>query len=51
MPGKLRERCVEGEDTVKIRVRVGPSRIAGKGLFAGQEIKQGIKITGVWRIL
>jgi SET domain-containing protein len=29
---------------VKIRVRVGPSRIAGQGLFAGQDIKQGTKI-------
>jgi SET domain-containing protein len=29
---------------VKIRVRVGPSRIAGQGLFAEQEIKQGTKI-------
>ena len=29
---------------MKIRVRVGPSRIAGQGLFAGQEIKQGTKI-------
>src|SRR5919204_17222 len=29
---------------VKIRVRVGPSRIAGHGLFAEQEIKQGTKI-------
>ena len=29
---------------VKIRVRVGPSRIAGQGLFAAQEIKQGTKI-------
>jgi SET domain-containing protein len=29
---------------VKIRVRVGPSHIAGQGLFAGQEIKQGTKI-------
>jgi SET domain-containing protein len=29
---------------VKIRVRVGPSRITGQGLFAGQEIKQGTKI-------
>jgi len=29
---------------VKIQVRVGPSRIAGQGLFAGQEIKQGTKI-------
>ena len=29
---------------VKIRVRVGPSRIAGQGLFTGQDIKQGTKI-------
>jgi SET domain-containing protein len=29
---------------VKIRVRVGTSRIAGLGLFAGQDIKQGTKI-------
>ena len=29
---------------VKIRVRVGTSSIAGQGLFAGQEIKQGTKI-------
>ena len=29
---------------VKIRVHVGPSRIAGQGLFAGQDIKQGTKI-------
>jgi uncharacterized protein len=29
---------------VKIRIRVGPSRIAGQGLFAGQEIKKGAKI-------
>jgi len=29
---------------VKIRVRVGPSRIAGQGLFAAQNIKQGTKI-------
>ena len=29
---------------VKIRVHVGPSRIAGQGLFAGQEIRQGTKI-------
>src|SRR5215831_2184069 len=31
--------------SVKIRVRVEPSGIAGQGLFAGQEIKQGTKIT------
>lgn len=29
---------------MKIRVCVGPSRIAGQGLFAGQDIKQGTKI-------
>jgi uncharacterized protein len=29
---------------VKIRVRVGPSRIAGQGLFAEQAIRQGTKI-------
>ena len=29
---------------VKIRVRVGPSHIAGQGLFAEQDIKQGTKI-------
>jgi SET domain-containing protein len=29
---------------VKIRVRVGPSCIAGQGLFAGQDIRQGTKI-------
>lgn len=29
---------------MKSRVRVGPSRIAGQGLFAGQAIKQGTKI-------
>ena len=29
---------------MKIRVRVGTSRISGLGLFAGQDIKQGTKI-------
>jgi uncharacterized protein len=29
---------------VKIRVRVGPSRIAGQGLFAEQDIRWGTKI-------
>jgi SET domain-containing protein len=33
---------------VKIRVRVGTSRIAGQGLFAGQDIRQGTKI--IWYI-
>ena len=32
------------EETVKIRVWVGTSRIAGKGLFAGQAIKKGARI-------
>jgi SET domain-containing protein len=34
----------EKDDTVKVQVRVGPSRIAGKGLFATQEIKKGTRI-------
>ena len=29
---------------MKIRVRMGPSRSAGQGLFAAQDIKQGTKI-------
>jgi SET domain-containing protein len=29
---------------VKIQVRVGPSRIAGQGLFAAQEMKKGTRI-------
>jgi SET domain-containing protein len=29
---------------VKIRVRVGPSRITGQGLFAAQDIKKGTRI-------
>jgi uncharacterized protein len=33
-----------GHPLVKIRVRVGPSRIAGQGLFAEQDIQQGTKI-------
>ena len=33
-----------GHLLVKIRVRVGPSRIAGQGLFAAQDIQQGTKI-------
>jgi SET domain-containing protein len=32
------------EDTVKVRVWVGTSRIAGKGLFAAQPIKKGMRI-------
>ena len=32
------------DSIVKIRVWVGTSRIAGKGLFAGQDIKKGTKI-------
>jgi SET domain-containing protein len=29
---------------MKIQVRVGPSRIAGQGLFADQDIKKGTRI-------
>jgi len=29
---------------VKIQVRVGPSRIAGQGLFAAQDMKKGTRI-------
>ena len=29
---------------MKIQVRVGPSRIAGQGLFAAQDIKKGTRI-------
>jgi SET domain-containing protein len=32
------------QSLVKIRVRVGPSRIVGQGLFAEQDIRQGTKI-------
>src|SRR5262245_47569272 len=32
------------EDRMKVRVWVGTSRIAGKGLFAAQEIKKGTRI-------
>ncbi len=38
------EYSVQGKDTVKIHVCVGPSPIAGKGLFAAQDIKKGAKI-------
>jgi len=30
---------------MKIQVRVGPSRIAGQGLFAAQDITKGTRIT------
>ena len=33
-----------GDKSVKIRVRVDPSRIAGQGLFAAQAITQGTRI-------
>src|SRR5262249_25074898 len=36
--------CPRRHTVVKIRVRVGPSRVAGQGLFAEQDIKQGTKI-------
>src|SRR5438093_13032821 len=42
--GRWQPECVQGEDTVKIRVWVGTSHIAGKGLFAAQEIKKGTRI-------
>jgi hypothetical protein len=31
-------------DLMKIQVRVGPSRIAGQGLFAAQDIQKGTRI-------
>jgi hypothetical protein len=33
-----------GSDPMKIQVRVGPSRIAGQGLFAAQDIPKGTRI-------
>jgi SET domain-containing protein len=36
--------CQEKGDAVNIQVRVGPSRIAGQGLFAAQDIKKGTRI-------
>jgi SET domain-containing protein len=40
-----REACQEREgDAVKTQVRVAPSRIAGQGLFAVQDIKKGTRI-------
>lgn len=42
-PGVRRQRGGRN-GAVKIRVRVGPSRIAGQGLFAAQEITQGTRI-------
>jgi SET domain-containing protein len=33
-----------GSDPMKIQVRVGPSRIAGQGLFAAQDITKGTRI-------
>jgi SET domain-containing protein len=39
------ERRVEGvSDPMKIQVRVGPSRIAGQGLFAVQDMHKGTRI-------
>ena len=40
--GELRLKGVS--DLMKIQVRVGPSRIAGQGLFAAQDIPQGMRI-------
>ena len=39
-----RLRLVGGSDPMKIQVRVGPSRIAGQGLFAAEPIKKGTRI-------
>ena len=36
--------CQEKGDAVKIQVRVGPSRIAGQGLFAVEPIKKGTRL-------
>ena len=37
------ERCLEGgSDPMKIQVRVGPSRMAGQGLFSAQDLKSGL---------
>ena len=33
-------------DLMNMQVRVGPSRIAGQGLFAAQDIKKGSRIMG-----
>ncbi len=38
------EVCRERGDAVNTQVRVGPSRIAGQGLFAAQDIPQGTRI-------
>src|SRR6516162_5144151 len=38
------DRAAVRHDTVKIQVRVGPSRIAGQGLFAAQAIPKGTRI-------
>ena len=40
--GELRLQGVS--DLMQIQVRVGPSRIAGQGLFAAQDIPQGTRI-------
>ena len=39
-----RLRLEESSDPMKMQVRVGPSRIAGQGLFAAQDIKKGARI-------
>ena len=45
IPAYDSEPCLEGvSDLMKIQVRVGPSCIAGQGLFAGQDIKKGMRI-------
>jgi hypothetical protein len=45
MPACDGELRLEGvSDLMKIQVRVGPSRIAGQGLFAAQDIPKGTRI-------
>ena len=45
MPASDGELRLEGvSDLMKIQVRVGPSRIAGQGLFAAQDIPKGTRI-------
>ncbi len=42
--GMWQSQSVQCEEPVKIRVRVGTSRIAGQGLFAAQDITKGTSI-------
>ena len=42
--GEGQRKTLPDEDTVKIRVWIGTSRIAGNGLFAAQDIKKDTRI-------